>query len=102
MRFVWLGVVLAAATGCASEQIGSELEGEAVFACGSAIEKRLDRALPPGWRFGKEEQDGQAVMKAWASDRDTETMEPDYICSVVPDEKAPGGVRVVRVDEGTS
>lgn len=101
MRLAWLGVVLAAATGCASEQIGSELEGEAVFACGSAIEKRLDRALPPGWRYGKEERDGQAVMKAWAPDRDTETMEPDYICLVAPDEKAPGGVLVVRVDEGT-
>lgn len=101
MRFACLGVVVAAATGCASEQISSELEGEAVFACGSAIEKRLDRALPPGWRYGKEQRDGQALMKAWAPDRDTETTEPDYICWVVPDEKAPGGVRVVRVDKGT-
>jgi hypothetical protein len=68
---------------------------------GSAIEKRLDRALPPGWRYGKEQRDGQAVMKAWAPHRDPETTTPDYICLVVPDEKARGGVPVVRVDEGT-
>lgn len=92
MSLLGLGVVLAALAGCHSEQLSSELEGEAVFACASAIEKRLDKALPPEWRFGKEERDGQAVMKAWAPDRDPDTTTPDYICLVVPDEKAPGGV----------
>lgn len=99
-RLVSLGVILAAATGCAYEQIGSELEFEAVGACGSAIEKRLGKTLPPGWRYGKEERDGQAVMKAWAPDRDPETMTPDYTCVVVADEDAQAGVRVVRVTEG--
>lgn len=100
MRLACLGVVLAAATGCASEQIGSELEFEAVGACSNAIEKRLGKSLPPGWRYGKEERDGQAIMKAWAPDRDPETTMPDYTCVVVPDEDAQGGVRVVRVTEG--
>lgn len=95
-----LAVVLTAAAGCASEQLGSELEAEAVFACGSAIEKRLDTSLPPGWQFLKQEQDRRTVMRAWAPERDPED-EPDYICSVVPDEEAPGGIRVVRVHEGT-
>lgn len=99
MRLVSLGVILAAATGCTSEQIGSELEFEAVGACGDAIEKRLGKTLPAGWRYGKEERDGQAVMKAWSPDRDPETTTPDYSCLVVPDEDAPEGVRVVRVDE---
>ena len=100
MRLAGLGVILAAATGCASEQIVSELEFEAVGACSNAIEKRLSKSLPPGWRYGSEERDGQAVMKAWAPDRDPETMTPDYSCLVVPDEDAPEGVRVVRIDEG--
>jgi hypothetical protein len=101
MRLVSLGAIMAAASGCASEQISSELEFQAVGACGDAIEKRLGKALPPGWRYGKEERDGQAVMKAWAPDRDPETTAPDYTCVVVADEDAQGGVRVVRVAEGT-
>ena len=101
MSVLGIGVMLAAAAGCASEQLASELEGEAVLSCGSAIEKRINRTLPPGWQYLKQEQDGQVLMQAWAPERDADTTMPDYICFVVPDEESPGGVRVVRVDEGT-
>jgi hypothetical protein len=101
MRLASAGAIVIAAAGCATEQIGSELEFQAVGACADAIEKRLGKILPPGWRYGKEERDGQAGMKAWAPERDPETTTPDYTCVVVADEDAPGGVRVVRVTEGT-
>lgn len=94
------GVLLPPAVACTPEQIGSDLEFEAVFACGEAIEKRLGKTLPKGWRFLKEEGDGQAVMKAWAPEQDSATTTPDYTCVLVPDPDAQGGVRVVRVDEG--
>lgn len=100
LRLVSPGLILAAVTGCASEQIGSELEFEAVGACADAIEKRLGKTLPPGWRYGKDERNGQAVMEAWAPGRDPESTTPDYTCVVVADEDARGGVRVLRVAEG--
>ena len=97
-----LGLVSIAvlAAGCTSERIGSQLEFEAVGACARAIEKRLDRALPPGWQYLKEERNGEVVMKAWAPGRD-EALPPDYTCVVDKDEDAQGGVRVVDVVEGT-
>lgn len=51
LGFVGIAVL---AVGCTSERIGSQLEFEAVGACARAIEKRLDRELPPGWQYLKE------------------------------------------------
>jgi hypothetical protein len=94
-----VGLAVAAA-GCTSERIDSELEFQAIGVCATAIEKRLGAELPPGWQFDKEERDGQAFIKAWATGLDTASTPPDYICSVVPDRKVKGVVRVVGVEEG--
>ena len=92
----------AACAGCTSERISSELEGEAVFACGAAIEQRRGESLPPGWQYRKQERDGRAEVLAWAPERDSESTPPDYTCRVARDERTPAGVRVLEVVEGAA
>jgi hypothetical protein len=88
-----------AAAGCTSEQIGSELEAEAVFACATAIEKRVGRELPRGWQFLKVEDDEEVRIEAWPPGVESESAPPDYTCLVVRDEDSPSGVRITDVLE---
>jgi hypothetical protein len=93
---LWLALA-AAVAGCTSERISSELEAEAVVACGVAIEKRLGRELPRGWQYLKVEDDDEASVQAWPPGADSESAPPDYTCRVVPDEGSPSGVRITDV-----
>jgi hypothetical protein len=87
----------AAAGGCTSERIGSELEAEAVVACTTAIEKRLGRELPRGWQYLKIENDDEVRIEAWPPGVESESAPPDHTCLVVLDEDSPSGVRITGV-----
>jgi hypothetical protein len=100
MKCLPIGLCLAltvAAAGCTSERIGSELEAEAVFACATAIEKRLGRELPRGWQYLKVEDDDEVRIEAWPPGVESESAPPDYTCLVVRDADSPAGVRITDV-----